>query len=226
MMTLIVKKFNNVSVISTFHRCIREWAWLELRRYACSPFACMYSHCLTTRCLLSRTCIWRTPWLLNWAREASGRFTKPNCGTKTWLWRCSCPPRDSARPPKVSCPRPTWGRNSNSCSGWNTPRSWPRTGSCSNLASENCNQPGTARVGAISKAQLCETLGEKPIMLYEKWKRYIRTLKTLCSNFETLHPNFESLISELWNITFELWKRYIRTLKTLYPSTLWSRWGY
>ena len=31
--------------------------------------------------------------------------------------------------------------------------------------------------------------GEKPITLYENWKRYIRTLKTL-------HPNFENALSE------------------------------
>ena len=69
-------------------------------------------------------------------------------------------------------------------------------------------------------------LWKKSIMLYENWKRYIRTLKTL-------HPNFENVTSELWkcyirtlktlhpnfeNVASELWKHYIRTLKTLLPN--------
>ena len=36
---------------------------------------------------------------------------------------------------------------------------------------------------------LCEILEKKSITLYEKWKRYIRTLKTL-------HPNFENVLFE------------------------------
>ena len=44
-----------------------------------------------------------------------------------------------------------------------------------------------------------------------------------------LHPNFENVTSQLWNVISELWKRYIRTLKTLCPnfenviSELWKR---
>ena len=45
-------------------------------------------------------------------------------------------------------------------------------------------------------------------MLYEKWKRYIWTLKTLHSNFENVNPNIENVTSEL-----QLWKLYIITLK-------------
>ena len=50
------------------------------------------------------------------------------------------------------------------------------------------------------------------------WFLNIRTLKTL-------HPNFENVTSEIWNVISELWKRYIRTLKcyirtlkTLHPN--------
>ena len=52
----------------------------------------------------------------------------------------------------------------------------------------------------------------------ELWKRYIRTLKSLYQNFvmlqpfsEKLHPNFENVISELWNVKSELWKIFIQS---------------
>ena len=60
------------------------------------------------------------------------------------------------------------------------------------------NKPGTAQVGAISKAQQIVKFGRKNRQCYtrnenaisELWKRYIRTLKTL-------YPNFANVISEL-----------------------------
>ena len=51
------------------------------------------------------------------------------------------------------------------------------------------NKPGRAQVGAISKAQQIVKFGKKSIMFYEKWKRYIWTLKTLYPNFETLYQS-------------------------------------
>ena len=55
-------------------------------------------------------------------------------------------------------------------------------------------------------------------VISELWKRYIRTLKTLHANSETLYPNFENVTCELWNAISELWKRYMRTLKRFIRS--------
>ena len=50
-------------------------------------------------------------------------------------------------------------------------------------------------------------------------KRYIRTLKTLHPNFETLYPRpLKTLHPNFENVIFEFRKRYIRTLKTLHPN--------
>ena len=58
----------------------------------------------------------------------------------------------------------------------------------------------------INLKNYVKILGKNENVIFELWKRCIRTLKKLHSNFETFYPNFENV--------------YIRTLETLFHQLL------